>query len=521
MSQASQTKLFARLSPALGILVFGLLGFLAVVRVLHIVRDFTSPTELTFPNSVMVHQAREYQHGRPMYTDFRQPPHVLTLYGPLLYVIPGLVGRLIQADEVTLFFIGRVISLLGTFGALAATAWLLRRAEKLSWTAVIAGLLIFFSAPIQWPVCMVFRADPMEMAWTLCGLALFVRGESTSWRWMSLPAFLVAFFYKQSGVVGPAAVVVYLLVNRRFAAGMRYAAAAAVAYATVIVGLNLATSGAYWLNCVTALRANVTWSNAVTIAGESAFLRCFIPFAPAVGNVMRRWSRHEFDLLSIFFVVSFAVGAMGTLRDGSADNYFLASLAAATVLAAREGALWFPGLLKHGGPVNGQSAAKIGGFPVSLAALTLISAFFLPAAWREATSLGNLMRELSERRQRDVQRLAFVKDAAARLDALGGPVLCQFDPVNLYTRNSIMMDTLTFAGLADQGIFDDRVIVQFIRDRRMAAVVLLFPLSARPVPRYQSTAWVRENWLHALRDAGYQEIQFGPLFIYTPPSDEN
>jgi hypothetical protein len=47
-------------------------------------------------------------------------------------------------------------------------------------------------------------------------------------------------------------------------------------------------------------------------------------------------------------------------------------------------------------------------------------------------------------------------------------------------------------------------------------VVLLFPAAQRPVPRYQSTDWFREEWVQALSEAGYRESGFGPLFVYTP-----
>jgi len=492
------------------------LALLAFVRILLILRDFTSPTELTFPNSVMVYKAREVQQGRPLYADWRQPPHVLTLYGPLLYAVPGLVGRWINANEVTLFYLGRVHSLIGTTGALAVVAWLIGRTARRRPAEMATGVLIVFTAPILWPVCTVFRPDPVEMLWTLLGLALFLRRESTPWRYASVAAFLMAFLYKQSGAVGPVAVTLYLLLNRRTREAVSYGAFSLIAFLIVVAALNLATGGLHWLNNVTALHANVTWSNLITVTLESALLRCLIPFVPAIGIVIWRWSRRQFDLLSVFFVVALCAAAAATVRDGSADNYFLTALAVGTVIVAQGWARWRQKMnvaaahnftLKEPGTTREWPA---------IASLAIALVFSAPRVWSDVRSIGPLRAELAARSEREAQRLTFVREAAARLDALGGPVFCQFDPVNLYTRNTVMLDTLTFGGLADQGVFDDAAIIQAIRDKQFSAIVLLFPAAQRPVPRYQSTDWFRAEWADALVEAGYQESVFGPLFVFTP-----
>ena len=524
------------------------LAFLTLVRILLIVRDFTSPTELTFPNSVMAYKAREVQHGRPLYTDFRQPPHVLTLYGPLLYVVPGLIGRLIQADEVTLFYLGRVFSLLGTAGSLVIVGWMISRTARAgplatnpaaqatvgrsaahegrryfeagtrsAATLATAGVMIVFTAPILWPVCTVFRPDPMEMFWTLLGLAIFLRCEASPWRYASVAAFLVAFLYKQSGAVGPIAVTAYLLVNRRSWDAVRYGAVSLTVFLVAVAGLNVITDGKHWLNNVVALRANVTWFNLITVTLQSAIWRCLIPFAPAILIVAWRWSRRQFDLLTVFFAIALFVAASATVRDGSADNYFLTSLAIATVIAAQEWARWQRTANSDAaqGSGNAGRGRTKGNWPVN-AALIVALIFFAPRVWNDVQSIGPLRAEIAERPERDAQRLAFVREAAARLDALNGPVLCQFDPVNLYMRHAVMFDTLTFAGLADQGVFDDAAIVWSIREKQFSAVVLMFPAAQRPVPRYQSTDWFREEWVQAVAESGYHESVFGPLFIYTP-----
>lgn len=509
-------------------ILFLLLGFLAAVRLLHIYLDFTLPTEITFPNSVMVNRASEFQHGGSIYRDYRKPPHVVALYGPLFFGIPGLIGRWLNSDEQGLFRIGRSMALLGTAGSMTLIWVLVRRRERVPSSFALLSVLIFFTAAIQWPVCMCFRPDAMEMFLVLLGLATFLHLENNFWRYATPAIFVAAFLFKQSAVMGPAAIVAYLLVGARRREAVRFALVAVAVYGSIFLIINYSTGGMYYLNTIQALRINVTWGNVVTVAGESALLRCLVPFALAGAVVMGRWAAGQFDLYGIFFALSFVFASVTTIRDGSADNYFLQALAIGCVIFGRELSRWLGGTDSTGNgrtkmaasvksTVSVPAAMRPGhGLDVVVLSLSISCLFFVPAVGKELLNLPLLFEGLSRRAERDAAQLDFLRTTAGQLDALGGPILCQYDPVNLYSRNAIMMDTFIFAGLADQGLFDDRPIIDLIHARKMAAVALLFPLGTDPVPRYQSTAWFREAWLAALVEAGYRGSHVGPLYIYRP-----
>ncbi len=237
--------------------------------------------------------------------------------------------------------------------------------------------------------------------------------------------------------------------------------------------------------------------------------------------MVRRWAGGQRDPYSIFFGLSFAFAAATTIRDGSADNYFLDSVAVGCVIGGQELAHWFglaggPRDVPAGVAPSSSTVTRASSSEPALLALVIILVSLLPAAGHELIGAGDLLAQLRTRQARNAAQLAYLRSTAQRLDALGGPILCQYDPISLYTHHAYMMDLFEFSGLADQGVFDDRPLVDMIRRRQFAAIVLLFPASTDPAPRYQSTAWVRDEWLRAIRESGYRESEDGDLYIYQP-----
>jgi hypothetical protein len=370
---------------------------------------------------------------------------------------------------------------------------------------------------------MTFRPDAPEAFFVVLGLFAYLRLGRTRWLPVAIVPFIVAFLFKQSAVIGPVAVVAHLASERRLRDALRFGVVAVVSYLAVFGAINLLTAGLYFHNAYDGLRLNVTWSNLATVVGDSLLRNNLVLIALAVAGVVRRWACGQRDPYSIFFALSFAFAAVTTIRDGSADNYFLDSVAVGCVIGGQELAHWIgrtTAITLSGAAVkpgsSGDSAASGPGFlgEPALLALVVILVSVLPAAGHELTGAGDLMTQLKTRHSRNAALLANLRSTAQRLDALGGPILCQYDPINLYTHNAYMMDLFEFSGLADQGVFDDRPLIDMIRRRQFSAIVLLFPASTDPTPRYQSTAWVRGEWLRAIRESGYRESEDGELYIY-------
>lgn len=475
---------------------------------LRVVQDFGLPTELTFPNSVLVYHARHVQAGQPIYTDFRELPHVVAPYGPLVYLIPGYLGRITGADEGGLFKIGRSVSLLATLVSAGCVAFLLRRAANTRWALVLLFTAVFLSTPILWPVGMAYRPDAPVMCLVLLGLVVFARQREGRWWYLAVVPFVGAFLFKQSAIVGPGAVFVCLLAARRPARALGWLVLSAGCFGLAFVVLNVATGGMYYLNAVRGLAGNVTPGNIVSIVGEEVLWACLVPFVLATAQVLRVWRERRVDLWVIFFVLSFAVATLSTLRDGSATNYFIETLAVGCVLAGRE----LEQILR--GAELDRRPATLGHARL---ALLLPAIVYLSVAAHEVPSTGRLLAQLPHRDERYEGRRTLMQRAAERLEASGGDVFCAVDPVNLYLSKPYMLDTFMFTNLADRGVFDDSELIRKLSERGFAAILLREPARREAVGQYQSTPWVRPAWQAAILDGGYRGQPLGPFYLYTRP----
>jgi hypothetical protein len=504
-------------------ILFVLLSLLVLRRLLETYRDFTLPREITYPNSVMVYHAREFQNGRPIYRDFRERPHVLGMYGPFFYILPGWVGRWFDSDEFTMFRIGRALSILATLGSIITVLLLLRHERVGPWLIAVMTL-IYVAADPHWPAA--FRPDPWVTLCVLLGLLVCVLLQKSRWLALSLPLFVTAFLFKQSAIVAPVAITIWLVLDRRRGTAVFFAALTLIGYGAAFLIANHLTDGLYYLNAFIGMKANVTLGNLSTVVGETVLRPCLIPLGLALAGVVRRWRAREFDIYSLYFVLSFCMACAGTIRDGSAHNYFVLPIAVACLIGGQELARWLPtdksaDDSKPSGTNSGAHAVPTArspiGFREAAHAVLLISiVFYLPPAARSVAGIPGLFDEINNRAERDEVERDFFVTLARQLDELDGPILCQFDTLNLLCKKAVLMDPFAMTSLADQGVLDDSQIIDDIRAKRIAAIVLQFPLRPGNVPKYQSTAWVREEWLSAALKAGYQESRASFLYIYTP-----
>lgn len=529
-------------------LALALSGALGFLRACVIVRDFAEPTELMHTTSVPVYVAREVQHHAPIYRTFDAPPYVLSLYGPLLYALPGALARWVEPGTTGLFMLGRGVSLVAFALALALAAGLMRRWGKADRATTALLVLMVFVSPIAWPICMEARADACEMLLSLLGVAVFVRFEASRRRLTSLFFFVGAFLFKQSALLGPLSIVAYLLMRRRVAAAAGYAAVSAAALGACAGMANAATDGAYALNCFAGLKAHVTLSNLWTVWNPDTLLSAMGLLAPAAMRVWRRGRR--LDAVTTYVLAGFAWACVGVVRDGSGVNYFLPPLVAASIAGARE--LELRGRrLRRGGRFAHRGAegapcgrtlpadlSTTGGGPLlyqrgsagknplpdgrgterraaCLMGLVVIASL-VALLVRLAPQTLSLVERAVTRRVGQEQREFMLATLGRKLNGLGEPVFSEDGTLNLYLDRPVMLDSLTFSGLADVGVFDDAPLVEMIRADRLAAFVLRFPLEGE-TPRYQSTARVRRAWIEAMRERQYVPLRRGWMYVYLRP----
>lgn len=330
-----------RLHTRLALLVIIALLILLVAKILATATLFAYPGEVSWTSAMNVYVARRVMDGGEIYADWRERPHVVALYGPLLYAVPAYVGRVIGADEERLFLIGRWISLMSAVGTAGLIVCVLR--ARLSVNLMIAGamgLLFFTTDSVLFQFDMTFRADAPRCFFLMLGLTMAVGGGRTPALLASLIAFLIAFLYKQSAIAGPISVVLLLWLSGRRKGAVYYGLLCAVCFGGVVALLEAITDGRFLLNTLVGLKGNTTLHNIPSLLAKVSG-GLLLPATVALFAVAEAWFRWEWNLVTILFPVTLILAAVSTYRDGAGPGYYIVPLATACVACGWQLDQWF------------------------------------------------------------------------------------------------------------------------------------------------------------------------------------
>lgn len=207
----------------------------------------TRPFETYFLEAKMVLLAYRVQAGLSLYPDWRDYPHVANFFGPVYFVVVGLLGRATGTDIAGLFGLGRAVTFASTLAIALGVGWLLKR--RCGRPAALAGMLLSLSSPSLIGFSVMVRSDLMA---EMLGLGGFVLGSGPGRRrgvTVTGGVLLVlAILTKQTSVVFLLAAFLALWFEgrrgRAWALGAGCSAALAVVVAAWTIGLepNLAAS---------------------------------------------------------------------------------------------------------------------------------------------------------------------------------------------------------------------------------------------------------------------------------------
>jgi len=468
----------------LGLVVLVALILLLLVKVLNTVTLFGRPGEMTWGAAACAQVARRVQQGGPVYADWELRPHVVAVYGPMTYVPVAWLGRWLNAEVHGLFIIGRWISLLSVLGTSVLIVWVLRfrRAVEPA-IAVAAGLMFLTADDVLARMDITLRPDAPACFLTVLGLSWVVYSDRPLPLYGSVLPFLLAFLYKLTSVAGPLAVVLWLAVSGKRRQASYYAALTAALFLGVVVLLNAVTHGRYVLNNVEAIKAGTTLTNVPTLLIRVSEV-AVVPMAVGVLASCVEWASRRPDLVTVALGVSLLLAIGGTCRDGSDVYYYMTPLAIACVLSGRLTGHWWK---------QRRDASAIDTALAVVLCLAVVR--YVPDATLRITELPGRWKALVQRHVAHEERARSLHRLAVYLNALPGPVLSQFGEVGLLCPNSVLTDSFMFTLMSDAGTFDDRPLVEAIREGKIMAIVLN-PQAPRT---YQSTDMFSRRWLEAMR----------------------
>jgi len=472
-----------RLITGLVAATFGSLCVLLTAKFLWTGTVLDKPGEQTFAEAGSAYIARRVQNGGDLYGDWRVRPHVVTLYGPALYLPVAYLGRWIHADVHGLYVIGRWISVLTTVGTAGLIVWLMRRKPGADPLFCAMTAMVFLTCEeVLASFDLSFRADAPACFLTLLGLALVMHSDRSGFLYGSLAVFALAFLYKQSSLVGPPAVVLWVWSLGRRRHAITYAALGILVILGLVGLCEAVTNGRYALNNFVALRGNTGLVNVPGLFSEIAW-GAILPLAIGSWAAVGGWGVPQTRLLAVAFVTSVVLNAAATYRDGSGVTYYMVPLAIGCVLCGRQLSTWW-----RERATTPAAAAALG------IAMTLAAVRYVPQVGVRLVELPARWRGFQFRHEQHRDKAEFIRSLADYVNRLPGPVLCQFNDIALYCPNSILLDTFMFSTTSDAGVFDDRELVREIRQRQVAAIIL-DPVNPQV---YQSTDFFNRRWRQAM-----------------------
>ena len=315
-----------------------LLGGLMVVLLLAGVLSISVGTALGlanfrdvgYPDSATLLRIGDFIRSGHIYPDSDRPPYLVTIYGPLTYVLLAIPYRLAQVAGIT----PQVFVRLGIMGALCLCVLLI----------FLISRRLYSSRPIAW-LCALFAVSAFPLAsWTTQ-----IRGDFLALALSLLSAYWFLLINKRPRAIGPAicagipllvkltffsvpiAIVSWLIYRRQYKDAVVWATGIAF---TIVGGYAIV----WWreplmLNHVAALRHPVfEYRQALFILWE-AVSQPVVPFA-AIGGFLVLWDRAPERLFFLIYcVVAWLVAILTIPQVGGNINYFWEPLVASAVLA--------------------------------------------------------------------------------------------------------------------------------------------------------------------------------------------
>jgi hypothetical protein len=354
--------------------------------------------DVSYPDSATLLRVGEFIRSGHIYPDMDRPPYLVTLYGPLTYIVLAIPYRLAQAAGIT----PQVLVRVGIVGALCLSVSL----------TFMIGRRLYSSRPMAW-LCALFAVSALPMAtWTtqIRGdfLALALSLLSLYWfllthgRPRGIGAAIcagLALLVKQTFVAVPIAIVSWLIYRRRYKEAFLWSTSLAL---TVLGGYAIACwREPLMLKHIAALRYPILhYGQGLRILGTAAS-QPVVPFA-VIGAFLALWKRsHERLLLLIYCIVAWLVASLTIPQVGGAINYFWEPLLASAVLAG-------PGLC--------ELQRKANRTPILVTAMlfVLFLRAFVPMLWGEVPYLRKSYEHVADYQVRKTHWESFVSTVSGR-----------------------------------------------------------------------------------------------------------
>lgn len=431
---------------------FLLTGLFAIRNLATWPARITYPGEESYEGVALVEMAH-LRRGIPIYNPPSSRGFADATYGPLYYILGS---HLINPSHPSYL----PLRLLSAFGMLALAAgcgllafWLTR-----SYAAALLSPLIFLSYGMVTQCGIKALSDAIALLFFFSGFLVAYRFRNTRAVLFATPLMLLGFYYKPQYIAGPVAVLVFLVLEKRFRLAIQFAGLLAFGGLGLLVLFQWVVfpGQAFWHHFLlyqgSFLSSFFTWLQ---------FQRAFLTFAVALFlpvpllYIFDHLRSNGDRLLSCYLVSAALLGFFTFFKDGSNIQYFLEPVLLISSL--------LPVLL-----VRVASEARRAVAIILVIGLTVVAGQY---------DIG------SAPRQADVAQYDALESFLRHNFPRTSPVLAaapgDFAQAGLGTPFSGLF---TFTGMAHRGLVSDRQLASEIRARHFSLIALSFNLSKEHDP---------------------------------------
>jgi hypothetical protein len=279
------------------------------------------PTRLRYPGEIVQVEGMrlaEMQHlirGVPVYAPATPERFDAMIYGPLYY----LFGAQLINPEKPAYFPLRLLCLFATLGCAAGVALLAFWLSRSYFAAALAPLL-FLSYGFVSLHGVSARSDMMAVFLVYAGFLVayrFIAGRHLLW---AAPIMLVGLFYKQQFVAAPAAVFIFLVLDKRYRLAAQFAGLMALGGLSLLALFQYVIFARqdFFLHFVNYNLVPFTWNR----FGYGALLWAVVFGVPSLLG-LEFVRRHPDKLVLCYLACAVPLALFSLGKEGSGTNYFL------------------------------------------------------------------------------------------------------------------------------------------------------------------------------------------------------
>jgi hypothetical protein len=225
--------------------------------------------------------------------------------------------------------VGRLLNLGYFIGCVSMIYFIVQHETKDKLVSLIAAMLPLTAVTmIAWS--MFIRVDLLAILFDLIGVYVFLRNKDIPAAFWAIPFFVLAFYTKQSMVVGAAACTIYLLIHN-WKRGIAFALIFSINAGAIFVLAVLHTYGGFFNALLLYQRTFPSFTTPVTVL-EIVMISVAL-YLPAVVMAGSYWVKNALSFISIFAVSALLINAFSLFHIGGGINYMVESIFGFCILA--------------------------------------------------------------------------------------------------------------------------------------------------------------------------------------------